>query len=53
MSVDLMNTDRDDQYFGKTTHFDTGKKIYIKCTCIRKYNNIYLFTSIHDFTVAK
>ena len=29
MSVDLMNTDKDDQYFGKTTHFDTGKKIYI------------------------
>lgn len=29
MSVDLMNTDKDDQYFGKTTHFDTGKKICI------------------------
>lgn len=25
MSLDLMNTDRDDQYFGKTTHFDTAR----------------------------
>ena len=25
MSVDLMNTDKDDQYFGKTTHFDTAR----------------------------
>ncbi|XP_052093823.1 uncharacterized protein LOC127729918 isoform X8 [Mytilus californianus] len=26
LSIDLMNTERDDQYFGKTTHFDTAKK---------------------------
>ncbi|XP_071155533.1 trichohyalin-like isoform X28 [Mytilus edulis] len=26
LSLDLMNTERDDQYFGKTTHFDTARK---------------------------
>ncbi|CAC5404324.1 unnamed protein product [Mytilus coruscus] len=26
LSIDLMNTERDDQYFGKTTHFDTARK---------------------------
>ncbi|VDI00158.1 Hypothetical predicted protein [Mytilus galloprovincialis] len=25
LSLDLMNTERDDQYFGKTTHFDTDR----------------------------
>ncbi|XP_052093847.1 uncharacterized protein LOC127729918 isoform X30 [Mytilus californianus] len=25
LSIDLMNTERDDQYFGKTTHFDTDR----------------------------